>query len=158
VSSFFLARRGLVAAPLVAVVALGSACFDWTTRAFSAQDGASPSDASPPEEREGADAAAEDGESPEAGPSCPELVAAVVSALPRARRCTLGAGHCVTKVKDECDCEHFVGTADSPETLALQESVARAIAAKCRDHCGSCAFLPTQGTCLTQSGVTSCSP
>lgn len=144
---------------LLATASSLGACFDWTTRVSPPSDGGVSRDATLADDRDVPDATESDAAPPiEGGPSCTDLVADVVASRAKARRCTLGAGHCVAKVKDECDCEHFVGTSDSPETVTFEAKIALARASGCRDHCGSCAFLPSQGTCLTQGGTNSCSP
>lgn len=93
---------------------------------------------------------------PDGAVACDVLVADIATAREKARRCTLGAGQCVAKIVDECDCELFVAVETSPETTALKEKIA--LAGGCRDHCASCPFLPTQGTCLSQTGGNTCSP
>ncbi|MBX3186111.1 MAG: hypothetical protein KF819_03810 [Labilithrix sp.] len=90
---------------------------------------------------------------------CAALAAAITTARSEARRCALAAGECVTKVKDECDCELFVARPiGERRTDDFRDAVSAFLASCNPSGCPSCPFLPVQGTCLATGGANSCSP
>jgi hypothetical protein len=137
---------------------MATACaFDWSVRPAldgGGADGATDAVTDAAQDGNGNDA------EPDAPAACDLLVAAASEARGKARICQLAAGHCATKVKDECDCDVFVAVDGSAATQDFGEKVARTKAAGCRAHCpATCPTLPVTGGCVQKpSTVFECTP